>query len=141
MKNYTTLVPNFLKKASCSGKSFANEIERLRKKNQLKEILPEIDRMQNFPHSLKHHPEGGVYDHTLICIKENKKPDIAINLSILFHDIGKIMTHKIIDGIHKYPNHDEAGTKLISSIAKRLGLNADIKKIIIFCIKNHTKMG
>ena len=72
---------------------FVNNISGL-KCNNIGEILikelPDIYAMKSYGHNVEHHPEGGVYDHTLEALRANNAEDPVINLSILFHDVGKI---------------------------------------------------
>jgi hypothetical protein len=128
------------KMAELSGAGFAYGLELLDETGLLKWVMPEIDEMKKFDHSPHHHPEGGVYEHTRACLKQNPKTgDAKTNFSILFHDVGKIKTHEFVDGIHKYHGHDCEGVKIIAEIAERMKLDNDTRDAIGFCAENHMK--
>jgi len=94
------------KMAGQSGSKFANAIETLINTGLLQYILPEIIQMDDFEHSVEHHPEGNVLQHTLAALKNSESVNPIINLAILFHDIGKIKTHSISDkDMHQYIGH------------------------------------
>ncbi len=129
------------KSAKDGGKALAKFIEICKDLQILRFILPEIDVMDNFLHSPEHHPEGNVLDHTLAVLRQSDEKDPLLNLSLLFHDIGKIRTHEIdSEGYHRYNNHDNVGVKLFEEIVcPRMKISNKDKEIISFCIKNHMK--
>jgi tRNA nucleotidyltransferase/poly(A) polymerase len=137
------------KMASGTGKQFARAIEIMDEVGLLKYILPEIAKMHDFKHSEIHHPEGKrdkdgdptVFGHTIEALKTQPLKDDIINLSVLFHDLGKIETHSIDDeGFHRYLGHAMEADHIIDDIAKRLKFDNDTKKKIQFAAINHMKM-
>ncbi len=135
-----------VKMASLSGDKFANAITTLDEVGILDIILPEITKLKEFKETPKHHPEayidgeGSTYDHTLAALRKNKLQDPIINLSILFHDIGKQLTYKKIGDKHTYYGHAQEGVELIDNIAKRLKLTNKEKDAIMFSMVNHMKL-
>jgi tRNA nucleotidyltransferase (CCA-adding enzyme) len=129
------------KMAQGTGKQFARAIEIMDEVGLLKYILPEIVKMKELPHSPEHHPEGDVFKHTIEALKTQPLKDDIINLSVLFHDLGKIETHSIDDeGFHRYLGHAMEADHIIDDIAKRLKFDNDTKKKIQFAAINHMKM-
>lgn len=68
--------------------------------------------------SLKHHPEGNVWNHTLLVVDEaskrkgKSKNEVVFMWSALLHDIGKPSTTKSRKGKITSYDHDKAGAKL-----------------------------
>jgi hypothetical protein len=84
---------------------------------------------------------GNVYQHTLAALRANGVVDPIINLAILFHDIGKIITRTYDEnGRVRYLSHAKEGIKLIELIASRLKMDNDAKDALIFAAENHMKM-
>jgi len=125
------------KMASQSGDKFAKSLVELDDVGILSIILPEIAKMKDFQHNVEQHPEGGVFHHTLSALRQNKLEDPIVNLAILFHDLGKIVTYAEKDGRHTYYGHAEEGVALIEEIAKRLKMSNDEKDAIMFAMVNH----
>ena len=137
-----------VKMASNSGDKFANAILTLDDVGILDIILPELTKLKDFKETLKWHPEaykegnGSPFDHTMAALRKNKIADPIINLSVLFHDIGKGVTHKLrSDGVrHSYFQHDKEGAEIIKDIAKRLKLTNKERDAIMFSAINHMKL-
>ena len=85
--------------------------------------------MREYPFSMRHelkttgqspdhHPEGNVWNHTLLVVDEaamrkskSKNPE-AFMVAALLHDIGKPATTKIRKGNYTAYNHDKAGARM-----------------------------
>jgi len=135
------------KMAEGSGPQFARAIEILNDTGLLKYILPEIAKLAELEHSKDHHPEKDkdgkhtVLAHVIEALKSNPLKDRLINLSILFHDVGKSVTHELdAEGIHRYFGHAQEADKIIDDLAKRLTMDLKTKKTIQFAAINHMKM-
>lgn len=133
------------KMASQTGENFSYAIELLDEVGLLEIILPEVKNLQKCPENKKWHPEahlkdGTSYSHTLFALKENNIKDSFINMSILFHDIGKTMTYEFRpEKGHTYYRHEMFSGKLIENIARRLKFSNDEKDAITFAAVNHMK--
>jgi tRNA nucleotidyltransferase (CCA-adding enzyme) len=124
------------KMASESGTKFAESIKLLKDLGLLKQILPEIDCMDQFPHTPTTHPEGCVFDHTLAALRCNEERDPILNLSILFHDIGKPIAFTNTDKI-RYLMHHELGLPVLEKVAERLRMSNEQKETFQFVCKWH----
>lgn len=126
------------KMAEQSGEKFADSIERLNDCGLLEYVLPEIKYMQMHEHSEEFHPEGNVYKHTLAALRCNEVADKVINLSILWHDIGKVITHSVgNDGVHHYYKHNVYGLDSINDVCERLKIDNRTKETLKFVCLNH----
>jgi len=135
------------KMAEGSGPQFARAIEILNDTGLLKYILPEVAKLAELEHSPVHHLEKDkdgkhtVLAHVIEALKSNPIKDRLINLSILFHDVGKSVTHELdAEGIHRYFGHAQEADKIIDDLAKRLTMDLKTKKAIQFAAINHMKM-
>ncbi|NMC56119.1 MAG: HDIG domain-containing protein [Eubacteriaceae bacterium] len=101
---------------------------------------------------LKYHPEGVVWNHTLLVIdkaaevkNESKDPQVFMWAALL-HDIGKPDTTKEFNGKITSYNHEKIGEKLAEEFLLKMECDAEfIKKVkslirwhmqILFVIKN-----
>jgi len=131
----------FKKMADQEGPKFAEAVKMLDKSGMLQYILPEVSKMKEFQHSVEHHPEGGVWEHTLAALASSQVKDPVVNLGILLHDVGKIVTHELDDkGMHRYMQHAKAADELIDTIAKRFALDNETTRKVQFAAANHMKM-
>jgi len=129
------------KMAAQEGPKFAEAIETLDKSGMLQYILPEIAKMKEFKHNGEHHPEGGVWEHTLAALRSSNVKDPLVNLGILLHDVGKPATHTLdAEGKHRYFGHAQAAEDLIETIAARFHLDNDMKRKLQFAAINHMKI-
>jgi len=128
------------KMAKQSGDKFADAILILKDTGLLQHILPEVLEMDSFEHSVEHHPEGNVFQHTIAALRANKSSDPIINLSILLHDVGKTKTHSLDDnGLHRYLGHAKEAVDMIDVIANRLKMDTKTKEALKFAAGNHMK--
>lgn len=130
------------KMADQEGPKFAKALEMLDDAGLLKYILPEVFKLKDMPHSPEHHPESpNVLGHVLSALRSNPVKDKLINLSILFHDIGKLDTHHVGDDeLHHYFGHAKASSDLIDKLADRLKIDNKTKETLKFSALNHMKM-
>lgn len=87
------------------------------------------------------HPEGDVYNHTMIVVdrvaKETK--ETSVRFSALLHDIGKAKTPR--DMLPQHIGHEEAGIELVDRICDRLNLPSKWRKCAKETVKYHMKAG
>jgi len=93
-------------------------------------LYPEIDNLKGCPQSPEWHPEGDVFIHTNLCLKEaarianernyNEKDRMILVFSILCHDFGKPETTKVIDGKIRALAHAQEGVKYAKSFLKSI---------------------
>ena len=86
---------------------------------------------------------GTVWDHVIAALNESDSTDPIQNLAVLFHDVGKGVTHniKIKNGedYHTYHSHDIKGVELIENICSRLKISNNDKTALMFATQNHMK--
>lgn len=108
----------------------------------LKEILPEVDGLQGVLQPPLYHPEGDVWQHTLVMLEllpssANLKANRQLAWGVLLHDIGKAVTRSEDEkGVHFY-GHVKAGQELASDIMQRLRFSRADREIVIDLIQQH----
>lgn len=96
----------------------ANSIRLLEEVGLLKMILPEIADMKGVKQPEEFHPEGDVWEHTLLMLQKMNNPDFELAMGVLLHDVGKPPTFTIEDRI-RFNNHCEVGAEIAEKIGKR----------------------
>ena len=101
--------------------------ENLKIKNKLKKLYPEIYDLIGVIQSPIHHPEGDVFNHTMMVVDEAAKLKnksqftLGFMISALCHDFGKVLTTTIKeDGKIISYNHERAGLKLVRKFLNRI---------------------
>lgn len=91
----------------------------------LEKVHPELYKLLRCEQSPEHHPEGDVWEHTLLVVdqaarlKEKSRNPEALMLAALLHDIGKPGTTRARDGKITAYGHDVSGDKLARSFLRR----------------------
>lgn len=131
-------------KAINKGKHFSEALQYLADFNILKELFPEIARMIGCQHSLVHHKEGDVWEHTKRVVQAamNTSDDTyrkIIFYAALLHDIGKPLTSTWSEKKNDYTTyeHDKIGAEIAEPILNALGVPIKMRKPIVSLIKHH----
>ncbi len=96
-------------------------------------ILPEVAAMRDCPHTPDFHPEGGVWEHTKLCLERMPAaPSPTLAMAVLLHDIGKPATiERLAGGKLRFPGHAGVGARMAEEICRRLRFsNAEIEAIV-----------
>jgi poly(A) polymerase len=108
----------------------------------LKQILPEVDRMRGVAQPPRFHPEGDVWQHTLMMLhilsKENKpETDLALAWGALLHDVGKPVTRtEDENGVHFY-GHVKLGEPIADDLMRRLRFSRTSRETVLDLIHQH----
>ncbi|UCD85790.1 MAG: CCA tRNA nucleotidyltransferase, partial [Deltaproteobacteria bacterium] len=113
-------------------------VELLLKAGILKEILPEVAALSGVEQPVKFHPEGDVWDHTLLMLKEMVNPSEEFALAVLLHDVGKPTTFSFRDRI-RFDEHDQVGVSLTTKICRRLRLPGKQAEHVSSLVGNHMR--
>lgn len=101
-----------------------------------KYLMPELERLKGLMQG-KHH-DMDAFDHSLSALKKSK-PGLVNRLSALFHDLGKADKLEIIkDQVHFF-GHEGVGAQIAEKIMTELNFSDDIKKQVVFAIRNHDR--
>jgi len=118
----------------------------LRRMNHLREFFPEIEKMAEIPQNPKFHPEGDVFEHTMLVIDtaaqlwSRSEWPLAFMLSALFHDIGKIVaTETQEDGRITAYGHEVLGLELAEKALRRISRHEKLIKTVLNHISLHMR--
>ena len=99
----------------------------LRRMDHLNEFFPELEACAGVPQNPKYHPEGDVFEHTLLVLdcaaelREQAVQPLAFMLAALTHDLGKaVSTQTQPDGRVTAYGHELAGVPLCETALRRL---------------------
>jgi len=101
----------------------------------LQHILPEVAAMKGVRQSAVYHPEGDVFEHTLLSIEKLEKPSWPLALATLLHDIGKPVVKDVVPG--KFYNHDAVGSEMAEAICRRLKLSNEVTERVAWMVRRH----
>ena len=108
----------------------------------MREILPEVDAMQGVEQPPRFHPEGDVWQHTLIMLEilskeKNTNVNPALAWGALLHDVGKPASRSEDEnGVHFY-GHAKQGEKIADEIMQRLKFSRAQREAVLDLILQH----
>lgn len=102
-------------------------------------VLPDVVRMKGVRQPAQFHPEGDVFQHTLLMLQQLKHPPVVLAFACLLHDVGKPDTFQITDRI-RFSGHDKTGARMTESILKGLKFPNKDREAITACVDNHMRM-
>lgn len=102
-----------------------------RQNGYIEQWHPELAALWATPQDPKTHPEGSVWNHTLLALdaagrvqsfKQFTEPQrLFVMAAILTHDFGKASTTRNVEGVFRDDSHAQAGTRPARSFLDRLG--------------------
>ncbi len=102
----------------------------------LVEILPEVAATKGVKQGKREHPEGDVWQHTLLAIGYLEEPSFELAMAVLLHDVGKPPTaHR--RGRYLFAGHERVGEDMARQIAGRLKLSKRETEHIAFLVRYH----
>ena len=104
----------------------------------MKEVLPEMSKMKGVQQPRAFHPEGDVFKHTALLMKQLENPSTVLAFGCLLHDVGKPDTFQRADRI-RFNGHDRVGARISEDILKRLRFSNDLKDQIVACVEGHMR--
>jgi poly(A) polymerase len=111
--------------------------ELLIESNLLHYILPEVEDLIGVKQDPKWHPEGDAYIHTIMVLEELIDESIELQLSGLFHDLGKSKCTTNEDGRIHSKGHAKISSNMVTDIMYRLRFSNESTKTVIFLVENH----
>lgn len=111
---------------------------------RLQEIMPELYATKHIKQNPEWHPEGCVFEHTMQTIDaaaliETSSQEEKMNLlyGALCHDLGKVTTSVIQDGVIKSPGHDVEGERPTKSLLKRITRKKALIDAVVKLVRYH----
>ena len=118
--------------------------EYVRQLGLLKKLFAPMDRLIGVEQSPIHHPEGDVWNHTMMVIDEAAKLrdksnyPIVVMLAAVCHDLGKITTTRHLHGKIVSYNHENE-LHLTKKFLKNITNNNDLTYAVMLLVKNHMR--
>ena len=106
----------------------------------LEPILPEVAAMRGVEQPAAFHPEGDVWEHTLLLLAQlpyGVSPTVAV--AALLHDVGKPPTQTFEDRI-RFNLHEKAGARITEKICRRLRMSNNDTCRIVWLVENHMRL-
>jgi len=138
--------------ASVSGERIREEVKRLllarRRKSGLRlldavgllaVLLPEVTAGKGVPQGESAHPEGDVFEHTLLAISKLARPKWPLVLALLLHDVGKPVTFVRRPQITFY-GHEAEGEVLAREVCHRLKMSREERETVAWLVRNHLRL-
>ncbi len=102
-------------------------------------LFPEIECMKNVPQPKKWHPEGDVWNHTMLCLRRAAElgVDLETRYAVLCHDFGKAYCHKEFGNLH---GHEQIGVDYIKKFSEKWRVPKKIQQLAEKTSDNHTRV-
>ncbi|MDY2737242.1 CCA tRNA nucleotidyltransferase [Intestinibacter sp.] len=134
-----------LKKALLKSDKPSVFFEALRYMNQLSTWFKEIEDLIGVKQPKEHHPEGDVFNHTMLVLnqaaklRQDAKDPLAFMLAAMCHDFGKAVTTKIDENgkVTSY-KHELESVKITEAFLDRLN-KVNLKKEVLNLVELHMK--
>jgi poly(A) polymerase len=119
--------------------------ELLRASGLLREVLPEIAKLEGIEQPPQYHPEGDVWTHTLMLLDHlPASASATLAWGMLLHDVGKPATftppRDETDRI-RFNNHVRVGMAIARDVLNRLRFSNDDSAQILSLIEHHMQFG
>ena len=134
------------------GEKTAESLRAMHLSGELKQNIPDVDRLFDVPERTDFHPEGNSGAHTLLTIKEVKSASPMVKYAMLVHDLGKVITFDEqvkkaeekgepynVKDLTKHFNHAEKGVALVEKVSDALGVPDGWKEFATIVCKQHMK--
>ncbi|MCZ6796215.1 MAG: HD domain-containing protein [Planctomycetota bacterium] len=114
------------------------------RRTELLRFFPELEAMVGVPQDPHWHPEGTVWEHTLLVVDEaaaaridEEGEDLAVMFGALCHDLGKPAVTLEEDGRIRSPRHEEEGVAPTESFLGRLRAPNDLVRQVVALVRHH----
>ena len=102
-------------------------------------IIPEILPMIGQEQPPQFHPEGDVFEHTVLMLNLMKNPTRALVYTVLLHDVGKPATAFMGEDRLRFHGHERKSAEMAEEILRRLKLPVKEIKQIVTAVDGHMR--
>ena len=135
-----------MEKALLKAKKPSVFFRELRNMDHLKEFFPEVEAMIAVPQNPKFHPEGDVFEHTMLtldcaaALRERAEWPLGLMLSALVHDIGKCVATQVqADGRITAYGHEKLGLEMVERQLRRLTNHEKLIRYVLNMTELHMR--
>ena len=117
--------------------------EEMRKMDQLSVWFPEMLLLVGVMQNPKYHPEGDVWNHTMLVLdqaaglKKKSSNPMGFMLAALTHDFGKVITTEAKDGVLRSIGHEREGLAMIRTFLMRITNETKLIKYVLNMAELH----
>ncbi len=112
--------------------------ELMKETGLLNEVLPEVHAMAGVPQPPDFHPEGDVFEHTMLTLEKMEAPSVGLALGVLLHDVGKPLTYRVAERV-RFDNHDKVGASSAYKICRRLKRSRRLMEQVSYLVRHHMR--
>jgi poly(A) polymerase len=124
-----------------TGGRAARGVELLTETGLLEPLLPEVTGLRGVAQSPEYHPEGDVFVHTLLLLKQLEAGSSeTLALGALLHDVAKPLCVGERDGKVTFYGHCERGAEMAVEICRRLRRSREVRERVAYLVKNHLRL-
>lgn len=107
----------------------------------LAHVLPEIEALKGVPQPLEYHPEGDVFEHTVVALQvaDLLSFDAIVKLAVLFHDAGKPQALERSGG-ENMGGHCRIGARIAEEALRRLRLPIRDIERVSYLVAEHMRV-
>jgi len=105
----------------------------------LKVLLPEIDALKGTRQSPDYHPEGDVFNHTMLLLSHLESPSDTLAYGCLLHDVAKPLCFRQEGERITFYSHTEKGAAMAEEILKRLKRSRAVAERVSYLVRNHLR--
>ena len=105
----------------------------------LNHILPEVVAMQGQAQPPQFHPEGDVFEHTVMMLDMLDDRSVHLVYAVLFHDVGKPPTAMQGADRIRFHGHAQCGADMAAAIMRRLRFPSADVEAVTRCIRDHMR--
>lgn len=103
-------------------------------------VLPEVAALSGVEQPPEFHPEGDVFTHTCLMLRNMVLPTVNLAWSVLLHDVGKKPCFgRDETGRIRFFGHESAGAEMAGAILERLRFSVADRERIVAAVKNHMR--
>lgn len=135
-----------LEKALLKGENPAAFFQVLREMHQLHHWFPEVEALIGVPQDPRFHPEGDVWNHTMLvlnqaaALRERAQEPLYFMLAALCHDLGKRDALQVEEGGRiRALGHEETGLPLAQTLLSRLTDEKKLHSYVLCMVKLHMR--
>ena len=118
----------------------AESIRLMAESGLLEAVLPEVAALRGVEQPPQFHPEGDVFEHTMLMLANMTLPTPNLAWSVLLHDVGKAATFSVDEtGRIRFFGHEHVGAEIAEAILNRLHFSVADRESISSAVKNHMR--
>ena len=105
----------------------------------MEQIIPEVLPMIGQEQPPEFHPEGDVFEHTVLMLNLMQNPTRPLAYTVLLHDVGKPSTAFMGEDRLRFHGHETKSAEMAEEILRRLKLPVKEIKQIVTAVRGHMR--